>query len=128
MLKYYRHSSTNVSNVPTFNNNQIVMISNIASDWFQFNKTLKAVEFFDSNINLESVKPSKFLCTLLINISPWLIDLDIRDRPRLILEKAIKIAEEQYYKYELSSAYLILGHLYLSLGNIDCALFYLYKA
>ena len=104
------------------------MINNIAKDWYNFNKTSKALEFFDSNVNLESVKPSKFLCTLLINLSCWLGDLDINDRQRLILERAIRIAEEQNYEFELSKAYISLGILYKSLGNIDCALSYLDKA
>lgn len=55
-------------------------------------------------------------------------DVGKRDRQRLMLERALKIAEEQDYKLDHLDALCNLGVLYYSLGNIEFALFNLSQA
>lgn len=103
-------------------------MNNISDTWFDLNQPEKAMEFFEATINLNNVKPSRKLCSLLINGSRWLGELAKHDRRLSMLERAVRIAEQQNYKLEHAQAIFAIGGLYFELENYECASTYLTQA
>lgn len=102
--------------------NYISLVRNIAEHWFHLNKTEQGVAFIESAINLESLKPSKKFCTLLINFGVMLGNVAKYERGRLMFERSLKITEEQNFKSEHVLALYNFGVLYYDLGYFESSI------
>lgn len=92
---------------------------------FQLSQTEKAAKIIESSINLKSLSPSQSKCQILLQLSAYFGCLRRYERQFLCLQRAIKIAEEQDYKFYISFGYLSLGTFYKILENYESAVTYL---